>query len=252
MIVSDDTDPDEAPTSPMKPVLILQHMSADSPAYLATWLRAQGLAFDVRDSQAGDAVPEDLADFAALALLGGEMNANDPLPALRHSEVLIRQGVQRGVPVIGHCLGGQLMARALGARVVDSPAPEIGWHPIQIAANAVARAWLGDAAVAEVFQWHYDAFELPEGATLLASSAACPRQAFSIGRHIALQFHVELDDAKLRRWAEDDDARREQASRRCDTVHAGAAMRLDMSTRLLRQQRMADHLYRRWMAGAPQ
>ncbi|WP_240920848.1 glutamine amidotransferase-related protein [Rubrivivax sp. JA1026] len=117
----------------MKPVLVLQHQSSDGPAFLATWLRARGVAFEVRNAEAGEAFPESTEAYAALALLGGEMSANDPLSALRAGERLILDAMQRSRPVIGHCLGGQLMARALGARVVESPAPEIGWLPIDVA-----------------------------------------------------------------------------------------------------------------------
>jgi GMP synthase (glutamine-hydrolysing) len=172
------------------------------------------------------------------------------LPALRAAEVLIRQGVARGVPVLGHCLGGQLMARALGAKVVASPAPEVGWHGVQIDAHALARAWLGDAVQAEVFHWHYESFELPAGATLLAHSAACPRQAFAMGPHLAMQFHVELDETKLLRWAADTDARYAQAHQHSSTVHAPAAMLADMQQRLAAQQALADRIYARWLDGA--
>ena len=225
-------------------------MSADSPAYLATWLRSRGLRFDVRDSQAGDAVPEDLDGFSALALLGGEMNANDDLPALRQAEVLVRQGVARGLPVLGHCLGGQLMARALGARVVDSPAPEVGWHAIDIEPGDDARAWFGKLDAVLVFQWHYDSFELPDGATLLAGSAACLHQAFAIGPHLALQFHVELDAAKLTRWATEADARYLCAAAQWPSVQGRDAMLEHAVPRLHAQQQLADRLYTRWLAGA--
>ena len=234
----------------MKPVLILQHMGADSPAYLATWLRSRGMPFEVRDSQGGDAVPEDLDGFNALALLGGEMNANDNLPALRQAEVLVRQGVARGVPVLGHCLGGQLMARALGARVIASPAPEVGWHTIDIEPGDDARAWFGDLDAALVFQWHYDSFELPDGATLLAGSAACPHQAFAIGPHLALQFHVELDATKLAQWAAEADARYLRAAARWPSVQGRDAMLEHAVLRLRAQQQLADRLYTRWLAGA--
>ncbi len=115
----------------MKPVLILQNLSADGPAYLARWLREHGPAFEVFDNQAGPIFPDRIEPYAALAILGGEMSANDPLPSLRRAEDLFRQALAFGVPTTGHCLGGQLMARAMGARIGASPAPrpeaESGW-----------------------------------------------------------------------------------------------------------------------------
>jgi GMP synthase-like glutamine amidotransferase len=134
-------------------------------------------------------------------VLGGEMSANDPLPSLRQAEDLIRQAMAAGKPVIGHCLGGQLMARALGARVGDSPAPEVGWQALDIVDSDLARAWFGQRRRATVFQWHFEAFELPPGATLLAASAACPHQAFAIGPHLGMQFHIEVDAEKVLHWS---------------------------------------------------
>ena len=235
----------------MKPVLVLQHLSADGPAYLARWLRREGLSFEVRNSEAGDPFPDDLSPYAALAVLGGEMSANDPLPSLRRAEVLIRQGVERAVPVIGHCLGGQLMARALGAQVVASPAPEVGWQPMRVDGTEPARAWFGAARTLQVFQWHYEAFDLPPGAVRLAGSSACPNQAFAIGPHLAMQFHVEIDAEKLARWSQDDGTRYERAlAAHPQTVQSGAAMRAGASEHLGAHQAFADRLYGRWIAAA--
>ena len=230
----------------MKPVLILQHLDADGPAYLATWLQREGQPYDVFNAQAGQAFPADIARYGALAVLGGEMSANDPLPTLRDAERLILQAMDADVPVLGHCLGAQLMARALGATVVDSPAPEIGWHRVQLLPHADAPRWFGDADEITVFQWHYDAFELPSGARPLARSDACPYQAFSVGPHLAMQFHVELDGPKLMAWTTAHDERYD-ASAAVPTVHSNARMRSDTVQRLPAQQRLADRIYARWM-----
>lgn len=238
----------------MAPVLILQHLSGDGPAYLATWLRAQGIAFEVRNTEAGDAFPDDLAGRQAVAILGGEMSANDDLPSLRQAERLIRQALDREVPLLGHCLGGQLMAKALGARVVASPRPEVGWHRVDIAAVPAARGWFGaagDAGQAMVYQWHYDAFELPSGAVPLAGNSNCPHQAFAIGPHLAMQFHVEVDDEKLQRWIAEDGDRYRQAQALHPTVHDAARMRIDTAAWLAAQQRLADGIYTRWWSARP-
>lgn len=236
----------------MKPVLILQHLSFDGPAYLGSWLEREGRRFKVFDSERGQAYPSHIGPYGALAVLGGEMSANDPLPPLRQAEALILQAVAADLPVLGHCLGGQLMARALGARVHASPAPEIGWQTMRVTDSPTARAWLGEADEPVVYHWHSEAFELPAGAELLASSAACPHQAFALGAHrLAMQFHVELDSVKLAVWAASRDAtflrqQREHAT----TVQSGAAMLAQARRALPAQQRMADRIYRRWLAGA--
>lgn len=237
----------------MLPVLVLQHLSADGPAYLGTWLARTGRRVDVFDTQAGAAYPDDLRGYGALAVLGGEMSANDPLPSLRQAERLIRQALDAGLPLLGHCLGGQLMARALGARVVRSPAPEIGWQTMRCADDAEARAWFGTSGELTVFHWHTEAFELPLGARPLATSAACPHQAFALGpRQLAMQFHVELDDTKLAVWAASrDPAFLRQQQEHPASVQSGAAMLAQAGTAMPGQQCLADRIYARWLDGAP-
>jgi len=239
----------------MKPVLVLQHLSADGPAYLARWLAEQGVPVDVRNTEAGDAYPDDLVGHGALAILGGEMSANDPLPPLRRAEALFLEALRDGIPTLGHCLGGQLMARALGARIGDSPAPEVGFVELRIRDAAAAAAWFGDevarTGTCRVFQWHYEAFELPAGAQWLASSEACPHQVFSVGPHLAMQFHIELDAEKLGRWSLDD-GQRYLAARAAHptTVHSGERMRQDGTALLARHQAIAGRIYRHWLAAA--
>jgi GMP synthase-like glutamine amidotransferase len=234
-------------------VLILQHQHDDGPAWLAAWLHAQGVPFEVRNTEAGEPFPDRIDGWRALAVLGGEMGANDELPSLRRAEALIRQALAAGVPTLGHCLGGQLMARALGARIGPSPAPEIGWQRIEVAEAAEARAWFGAPGERTVFQWHYDAFELPPGATALAGSAACPQQAFTLGppgtpgaRHLAMQFHVELDEEKLQRWSLENDRRAAAVAGR-PSVQDGAAMRAQAARHLAAQQRLADRIFAHWL-----
>lgn len=234
----------------MKPVLILQHLSADGPAYLRTWLQREGRSFEVFNTEAGQVYPSRLQGYSALAVLGGEMSANDPLASLRDAERLILDAMDHDVPVIGHCLGGQLMARALGARVVDSPAAEIGWHRIDLSGDPIAQSWFGEARRQTVFQWHYDAFELPSGAHALARSEACPVQAFAIGPHLAMQFHIELDEPKLLAWVHAHDERFVCASH-APTVQTAAEMKHGTALYLEEQQALADRIYARWLSAAP-
>jgi GMP synthase (glutamine-hydrolysing) len=232
----------------MQPVLILQHLNTDGPAYLATWLRRQGVAFEVRNTGAGEAFPSSLDGFGALAILGGEMSANDDLPSLRQAERLFLQAVEHGVPTLGHCLGGQLMARALGAAVTASPAPEIGWQPWSVDDHAEARIWFGEAPPARVYQWHYEAFGLPAGARRLAKSAACPNQAFCIGPHLAMQFHVEADAHKIAFWGDEagDNHLTEMEAAHPASVQSALGMRDPAA--LAEQQVLADRIYARWLS----
>lgn len=235
----------------MKPVLILQHLSGDGPAYLATWLQRAALPFEVRDTQRGQGFPDSIDGYRALAVLGGEMSANDPMPSLRQAEVLIRQAMDRGVPVIGHCLGGQLMARALGAQVGTSTQPEVGWHRIDFAADPAAAAWFGAEPSAVVFQWHAEAFGLPPGAQHLAGNAACKHQAFALGPLLAMQFHIEIDEEKLCRWAADQNPAYLADAARYPTVQSGAQILAQRAQHLAAHHRMADRIYARWIELTP-
>lgn len=235
----------------MKPVLMLQHLGGDGPAYLGRWLQDRGVAADVRNAEAGERFPARLDDHAALAVLGGEMSANDELASLRQAEALIRQAFEQGVPVLGHCLGGQLMARAMGARVVASPRPEVGWQPVAFDPRPEACDWFGDGEGATLFQWHYEAFELPATALRLEGNAACPNQAFGIGPHLAMQFHIEVDAAKVERWSREDGPRWQQARQASpQTVQDGAALRAGIRRHLAEHQALADRIYRRWLGAA--
>lgn len=233
-----------------RPVLILQFMDNDAPAYLDTWLQRHRIASELRVATASGGFPDRLDGYAALALLGGEMSVNDELRCIHDACHLIEQAMRHEVPLLGHCLGGQLMARVLGARVGASPAPEVGWHRIDRIDSPASRAWLGPDATQHVFHWHYEAFDLPPGAQALATSAQCPHQAFAIGPHLGLQFHVEVDAAKIELWLGHPDAQYALAQREFDTVHSSDRIRHDTMHLLAPQQRLADRIYRRWAAEA--
>ncbi|MCW5660618.1 MAG: type 1 glutamine amidotransferase [Burkholderiaceae bacterium] len=231
----------------MAPVLILQFMADDGPAFLGTWLRRHGIGADVRCAASGAVFPEEIGGYRALALLGGAMSVNDEHPFLRTAERLIGQAMARDVPVLGHCLGGQLMARALGAKVAASPAPEIGWQRVEWFDSPQGRAWFGPQPAHHVFHWHYEAFDLPSQAVPLATNPACRHQAFSIGVHLALQFHLEVDDPKVRLWLSQAEPEYLEAQRHHASVHGEQRVRDDTARHLRAQQRMADHVYEQWL-----
>ena len=235
-------------------VLVLQHTLEDGPGYLGEWLNAHGHTWQVRCTEAGQACPESMDGYRALAVLGGEWGANDDRPSLRQAEALIRQADARGIPVIGHCLGGQLMARAFGGRVERLPLPEVGWLPIAAAPGADAallQDWLGglrQQGQATVYQWHYDSFvQLPPGARLLASSPACAHQAFAIGPHLGMQFHIEITPAKIDAWLKNPGTVYPQAvAQGLPTVQAPGVMRASTAQHQSGSQALADVIYAAW------
>jgi GMP synthase-like glutamine amidotransferase len=154
---------------------------------------------------AGSTVP-DARQADGLIFMGGPMSVNDDLPYLRREEDLIREAAGRGIPVLGVCLGAQLIAKALGARVYRNSVKEIGWFPVEFTEAATSDPLLRGLPRREtVFHWHGETFDLPAGAERLAWSEACARQAFRAGTNIyGLQFHLEVTPAMIRDWCEQD------------------------------------------------
>lgn len=172
----------------------LQHVPFEGPGSIATWLRGAGVPLTTTRFYA-DAVLPDVADVDLLIVLGGPMSVNDGAlyPWLADELAFVRAAVMRDVAVLGVCLGAQLIARALGARVYRNAEPEIGWFPITGAApDQRGPSWTRAHVETTVFHWHGETFDLPPGATLLARSRGCEHQAFRIGdRVMGLQFHLE-------------------------------------------------------------
>ena len=231
----------------MKPVLILQHQLPENAAYLTTWLERNRILYQVVNAGAGELFPSSIEPYSALAVMGGGMSANDPLPSNRQAEILILQAMYRDLPVVGHCLGGQLMSRALGGVVTDSPQPEIGWQPIEYEDNELAQEWFGTDPTNSVIHWHYESFSIPTGAVRVATSLACPNQAFAIGPHLAMQFHIEINETKINTWVNDDDPKWTQARAQYNSVQDKITMLNGIPFHLDKHQATADRIYQKWL-----
>ena len=188
----------------MKRILVCQHVAFEILGTLNTLFKSYG--FRIRYVNFGrepEARPC-LDRYQGLVLLGGPMSACDDAghPHLATEVELIRTAIDRGIPVLGVCLGAQLIARALGAAVRPNPQPEIGWYDVSLTEDGRSDPVFRHFADRErVFQWHADTFELPKGAVHLASAAGCRHQAFRYGdTTYALQFHLEVDEALIERW----------------------------------------------------
>lgn len=169
----------------------LQHVAFEGLGCIEAWLVAAGYEVSCTRLFAGQTLPE-LAAIDLLVIMGGPMSVNDEAayPWLVAEKAFVRQAIEGGVAVLGICLGAQLMARAMGARVYPNAVKEIGWFPVQGVAPSGAGFCFAESV--EVFHWHGETFDLPEGAVHLARSAGCVNQAFQLGRRaIGLQFHLE-------------------------------------------------------------
>jgi len=185
-------------------VLVLQHIACEPPGAFEDVLLERGASLHRVELDEGEPLPP-LEGFGAIIAMGGPMSVNDEdeHPWLREEKALIADAVRTGVPYWGACLGVQLLASALGARVYAGSTPEVGLLPVRLTDEGVADPVTG-VLPAEVLtlQWHGDTFDLPEGATLLVGSPAYPRQAFRVGRAYGVQFHLEVSLDMARAWAE--------------------------------------------------
>jgi GMP synthase (glutamine-hydrolysing) len=193
----------------MKPVLVLRHVPYEALGLLADVLREQHLAYSYLDMFEAPPRHIDVTRLSGMVVLGGPMNADetDKYPFLAHEIEWIQQAVGSGLPVLGVCLGSQLLAKALGARVYPAARKEIGWLMIDMTEAAGDDPLFAACKPTEtVFQWHGDTFDLPEGATWLARSDVVPHQAFRFGRCAwGLQFHVELTPVEFDMWLREPD-----------------------------------------------
>lgn len=182
---------------------IIQNDPEVPPGTVAEDLDALGVMYCVHHPYSGDPLPE-IRDVSALIVMGGAMGANDDHrhPFLYDLKIFIRQVVAAGIPYLGICLGGQLLAAALGGRVASNRWEELGSLTVDLTEEGRRDAlFKGLPAMFETFQWHHDSFDIPEGGVLLASSTACPHQAFRFGPCAwGTQFHPEVTERIIRDW----------------------------------------------------
>ena len=231
----------------MKEILIFRHVAGEGPGYFAQFLERHKQPYRLVRIDQNDPIPDSIAHASALVFMGGPMSVNDDLPWIDREFRLIRQAIDADLPMLGHCLGGQLMSKALGGEISANPVREIGWLPVQQIDNAAARSWFpGLDPEFDVFHWHGETFTLPPGATHLLKSTACANQAFAIGRSLGLQCHVEMLPKMISDWAH---ASREEIKNPGPTVQSLAQMSENLELRIKRLHQVADILYGRWLEG---
>jgi GMP synthase-like glutamine amidotransferase len=233
-------------------VLVLQHIACEPPGVFEDVLVERGHELVRVELDEGESLPGD--DFDAIVAMGGPMSVNDEgeHPWLVAEKALIAGHVRAGRPFWGSCLGAQLLAASLGARVYAGPAPEVGVLAVDLTEAGKADPVLGSLPPrVETLQWHGDTFDLPDGGVLLASSPAYPHQAFRVeipgpepSVAYAVQFHVEVTQAMGEEWASVP-AYAEYADR---VLGPGGSDRLLQEFRV-RSPLMQDHaraLFERW------
>ena len=225
---------------PMR-VLVFRHVPFESADLIAPALTARGLRVDYADLFRDPNPPEDWRSAAGLVVMGGPMSANDDLPFIRRELAILEEALRSETPILGVCLGAQILARAAGARVYRNPVKEIGWA--RVGWTDAARQdplFRGFDAPEMVFHWHGETFDLPRGAEWLAWSDACRNQAFRIGANAyGLQCHFEVTPETIANWC-------------CEDANAGDVRELtapiDPAAHSARLAELAAIIFGRWAA----
>jgi len=187
--------------------LVFRHVPHEHLGTIEKILEKAGIGHEYVDLFHGAGPPLTLEGYSGLVVMGGPMSVNetDRYPFLTLEEQLVQEALEKGLPVLGICLGAQLLAKALGARVRPNPRKEIGWYPLHLTQEGRRGDPLFRSFGPEemVFQWHGETFNLPRGAVHLASSPLCANQAFRYGRTAyGLQFHLEVTKQMIEEWLE--------------------------------------------------
>jgi GMP synthase-like glutamine amidotransferase len=230
----------------MKSVAIFRHVPTEGPGYFATFLERHGISWQLVKIDAGDAVPADPGQYCGLVFMGGPMSVNDDLPWIAPVLALIRAGVAADVPVLGHCLGAQLMAKALGGVVTRNAVKEIGWGRVNVDDSTGGKRWFGHVPGSFTsFHWHGETFSVPPGAQRLLSNEHCENQAFALDMHLALQCHIEMTVEMIDSWCVSG-AREIARSGASPAVQSVERIKADLERRLADLHGVADGVYERW------
>jgi len=231
----------------MKQIIIFRHIACEGPGYLGDYLTSRGIPFHIICVDQGEEVPVDPSDYSGFVFMGGPMSVNEPIPWIEKELQLIRMAYQENIPVLGHCLGGQLICKALGGEITSNPVCEMGWYPVRGIENEHSKDWLKDLPEQfEVFHWHGETFSLPEGAVPLLQSDFCKNQAFIIGNCLALQCHVEMKSNMVQEWFDfyEDDVPEPSLS-----VQSREQMLENLEERIHNSKVVADVFYEKWLSG---
>jgi GMP synthase-like glutamine amidotransferase len=232
----------------MQPIAIFRHTPSEGPGHLAHFLDSRAIPWQLIAIDAGERVPDSPLSFSGLVFMGGPMSVNDDLPWIEPTLNLIRQAVAADIPVLGHCLGGQLIAKALGGVVGPNPVKEIGWGEAQVLDTPAARRWFGELHSFQAFHWHGETFSLPPGAERILASAHCANQAYVLGKHLGMQCHVEMTRDMIEQWCEVGVAEI-SAAQSSSAVQTSAQMLATADALLAPLNQIAEVLYARWLQG---
>ncbi|WP_341666857.1 type 1 glutamine amidotransferase [Alcaligenes sp. SDU_A2] len=226
----------------MKPIAILQHETTQGPGVLLDHLESRHLPYQLILPALDGGVPLSARDYSGIVVLGSDHSVNDPVLWIERERRLLQDAIQRHIPVLGHCFGAQMLARALGARVERNPCPNIGWS--QVWSSPQAQRLMGMPRRAMLFNWHYDTFQIPNGATRTLSGSHCLNKGFRLGPHWAFQGHLEVTADSIRRWCAS--GRQELLDARGPAVQNEAQILAQLPEHIGALHAIAARAYQRW------
>ena len=232
----------------MKPIIIFRFITHEGPGYLGDFLDAQQIEWQLIKVDENQPLPESVLAYSGMVLMGGPMSVNDDLPWIEPILALIREAISHEIPVLGHCLGGQLMSKALGAKVTKNTIKEIGWGEVAVSKNDTAKQWFGEIETFNAFHWHGETFSLPDGTKHLLASPHCENQAWAMGKHVAFQTHIEMMPNMVKKWCEEgDDELLESAT--SVAVQQAKVMQDNLAVHCFFLNKVATQVYGQWIHG---
>lgn len=226
-----------------KPIRIFRHIDCEGPAYFQTLLEQQHVPYELVRIDEGEKVNSDLNSTSGLIFMGGNMSVNDPINWIAEEVSLIQSAIDNNIPVMGICLGSQLMAKAMGSTVYPGPCMEMGWASVNCLNQTT---WTENLPAAiNVFHWHGETFEIPNGATAIFGNNRYANQGFVLGPHLALQFHLEMESEIIREWL---DRYPEDLEKRCEQKHDKADILKKTDEHINALQQYATALFAHWLA----
>ncbi len=231
----------------MKPVLIFEHIQTSGPGLFEKFLNECSIPYQILRPNQGDQVPAnaEIPKYSGFCFLGGVESVTEPTDAMLSEIELIKTAANLGKPMIGHCLGGQLISNAFGGQVKKHMIEEFGWSRLHPDNKQIAQLWGIDLSLQlTAMQWHSDTFSIPEGATRILKGDFCINQAFVMGNTLAMQFHVEIDYEMIKHWAIDLVEKHPQGN---DSVQSGLQIMNSIENNFAISQKLAWQLYNKWI-----
>jgi GMP synthase-like glutamine amidotransferase len=229
----------------MKPICIFQHEDWIQGGRLIEILDERSISYKVVAIDHGEPIPNEVEEMSGLVFLGGTMSVNDEYSWIEDELKLIRKAADKNIPIMGHCLGSQLISKALGGIVQTMSENEIGWHKIKAVENSISKEWLdGIPDNLEVMTWHHDEFSIPDGATHILESPYCKNHAFVIDNILATVAHIEVTISMLQQWL---DIHGHDIEPNRSSVQSIAEIKNNIETKISNMHQLTDHFYNKWL-----